>query len=180
MGKIEGFSEGVKRFEKIKRAIFRQTFTNAAFEMMKDAIKSNDATLTGNTITSFVIGLYEDGKIYRIVDAYDIPNVQPPTRKKITKNEGKHQFVVLSHYRTHKKTVATTHTFVEVSDEYGEDTSRKFLLNYKNSSKGFSLVMATGTEYSEYLESKRRLNVLQETYDYVESIFKRHLKNIQL
>lgn len=180
MGSANGFKECRERFSRIKNTLMRQVFISSAYELMKDAVKSNEAILTGNTLTSFVIGLYENGRLYKIIDAYDIPNIQPPTRKKITKGEGRRGVLVLTRYKSYQKSIVRTDEFVKTSDEYGEDTARRFLLSFKNGMKGFSMVMATGTEYSEYLESAIKLNVLQETYDYTESIFKRHLKNIKL
>lgn len=180
MASVKGFKECRERFSRIKNTLMRQVFVSAAYELMNDAIKSNEAILTGNTLTSFVIGLYENGRLYKIVDVYDIPNIQPPTRKKITKGEGRRGVLVLTRYKTYQKAIVRTDKFVKTSNEYGEDTARRFLLSFKNRMEGFSMVMATGTEYSEYLESTRRLNVLQETYDYTESVFRRHLKNIKL
>ena len=42
-----------------------------------------------------------------------------------------------------------------------------FLFGYKAPQRGIALVMTTGTEYSEYLETEHDMNVLTETYNSV-------------
>jgi len=53
---------------------------------------------------------------------------------------------------------------VDVNNEYGPDTSLRFLRVYMAPAKGIALVMTTGTEYSEFLEEMFNLDVLTRTF----------------
>ena len=70
---------------------------------------------------------------------------------------------------------------MDVDGELGADSAADFLSSYRPFiKKGFSVVMTTGTEYSEYLENVRNLNVLTDTYKSANGIVLEELKPMKV
>jgi hypothetical protein len=65
---------------------------------------------------------------------------------------------------------------VDVANEFGQDTSVRFLLEHKCPKDGWGLVMTTGTEYSEFLETIYGYDVLTATAEEAYSIISRNFK----
>lgn len=126
-------------------------------KLIKHAIgnKGYDS-FTGNTVTSYACGIYYNGDLMGIILAAD--GMKKPVAKKIKK--GKRLFLKRP-YEGKSRAVKGT---VKVDDFYGAESSEKFLESYRPIIKnGYAIVMTTGTEYSEYLENVRELNVLSDT-----------------
>lgn len=110
---------------------------------------------TGNTQTSYTAGVYIGGKLVNI--RYQDKWLRPPLRKKIPKGQRVH---LEEPYEGDARTVRG-----EVSTKgFGRDTAVEFLRSYTPRTRGISIVVTTGTEYSEYLEDNG-LNVLTATYE---------------
>ena len=143
---------------------------NAARAYLQDMVsKKKYQGFTGNTQTSYTCGLYIDGRLtYAIVqDTYS----RKPVRLKVERGET----VYLEHpYEGEARAVTGK---VEVDNRYGKDTAFSFLKSYKKTpKKGFAVVVTTGTEYSEYIENVRNLNVMTETWFDVKPLFTKQLK----
>lgn len=110
------------------------------------------SNLTGNTVTSYMCGIYFRGKL---TDVILDDGIKPPIRVKLTKGERFHGISYDGRLRDFVGEVATDRG-------YGDDFSMKFLAKYKPSSDGYAMVMCTGTEYSEFLERSYHFNVLTE------------------
>lgn len=111
---------------------------------------------TGNTQTSYMCGIYMDGALVDIVK--ETTWTRPPVRPKIAK--GKTAYLQYPYEGRSRRVTGA----VNVTDDYGSNTSEAFLRSYQAPPKGLALVMTTGTEYSELLESVRHLDVLTHTY----------------
>lgn len=111
---------------------------------------------TGNTQTSYMAGIYVGGRLAGIV--YQQNWTAPPVRAKIPK--GKTIFLQYP-YEGRERGVTGR---VDIGEPFGAETSLKFLQNHKVPSKSVGLVLTTGTEYSEYIESVQRLDVLTNTF----------------
>lgn len=142
---------------------------SACGEILSDALGSRGyQSFTGNTVTSYSCGIYKDGVLLHVFSSGD--SLKEPVSRKVRKGttkflarpyEGKARYVVGK---------------VGVDSLSGQDSATKALRGMKApSKKGFSMIVATGTEYSEYLEQVYHYNVLSETLGHVTlSIFEKH------
>ena len=125
---------------------------------------------TGNTQTSYACGLYVDGKLYGIVTQR---NWNAPT---IRRKVGYGQWVYLRNpYEGRARSVKGK---VMIKNNHGKSTSVNFLQSYKAKRNHICIVMTTGTEYSEYLESAAHLDVLTGTYEASKEILAKGFKPI--
>lgn len=129
------------------------------------------ANFTGNTHTGYACGLYENSKLVWVTFSADY--AKPPIRVKLTKGE----MVSLDpdydgNARSFKAVVATDQGF-------GQPYALRFLeAHTPKNSKGFSLCLTTGTEYSEFLEVVRHADVLTGTFHDIPKILFNNLKPI--
>ena len=140
--------------------------------LLEDAEMSKEFRgFTGNTQTSYSCGLYVDGILtyYVSQDMW----TKEPVRKKIPKGAT----VYLKHpYEGSPRSVTGR---VDVDGLYGNDSAFQFLKSFKDAPKnGFAIVMTTGTEYSVYIETIHRLNVLTDTWQNSRTILLNNIKPI--
>ena len=134
-----------------------EALVSLAHELIQSAeFEKEYMNLTGNTLTSYAVGIYKDGALIEIIQN---SNLKPPVRVKLTRGEAVIGFTDYDgNFR--KKFVGK----VETDRGWGDDTSIKFLTSYdppfRSSKTG--IVMCTGTEYSEFLEMQGA-NVLTAT-----------------
>ena len=104
--------------------------------------------VTGNTMGSITFGIFYDGKLKIGDTPYAREYIE---RKTLVKGEK---------YKGFKAPTGERHY-------YGNDESVKFLKSFTPSvKKGFDIVFVVGTEYAEYIENTRRLNVMTETFQF--------------
>ena len=128
------------------------------------------AGFTGNTQTSYACGLYVDGKLQGIVIQR---NWNAPTKRR---KVGYWQWVYLRNpYEGRARSVVGQVMF---KNGDGKSTSVNFLQSYKAKRNHICIVMTTGTEYSEYLESAAHLDVLTGTYEASKEILAKGFKPI--
>lgn len=113
-------------------------------------------SFTGNTITSFACGIYIDGALSYMIASGE--NMAAPVHAKV----GKGETVYLSNPYEGEPRSTTGKVDIAYRME-GMETSFRILKGFNVTTKGFSVIMTTGTEYSTYLESVYHLNVLSET-----------------
>ncbi len=146
--------------------------TRFGIHMVNDVLpnQSEHRNLTGNTITSLAFGVYYRGNLEVMGFNNHYP---PPIRNKLIKGEEVFDFEdydgnIRKYFRAKIQTDAG----------YGTNTSMEFLKGYQ-STRQFAIVFTTGTEYSEYLEKTRKLNVLSNGYDYSMTAFIKSFKPIR-
>ena len=124
-------------------------------EMLMDASVAKEYhSLTGNTLTSLAFGRYDNFKLVEFV-LFDAD--KPAIRRKFTKGD------IVSNYRDYEGNVRDVfRATIETDEGWGTSTSVQFLRAFKPT-YATSIVVTTGTEYSEYLEKVLELNVLTET-----------------
>ena len=146
-----------------------ETFCGALFQSADTSKEYH--SLTGNTFTSYACGIYKDGVLFEIL--YSADYKRAPIRVKLTKGE---IFSGVSYEGADVRFFKAT----ENTDKgYGKDTSMQFLKQYKSKiTKGFDVVMCTGTEYSSFLEKIKNLNVLTDTWLFSKALFFQNLKPI--
>lgn len=168
-----------KRLKNILTAQMLECLTDAAYSLLVNAETSKEYhNLTGNTLTSYMVGIYENGKLRRIVSMYQADALSKPTSKKLSRGSGK-GVIMVEDYDSGRIIPVKRYKLLDTDEGYGYDTSKSFLFSYKPSvQKGFSLVMCTGTEYSEYLESVKGLNTLTETFQISHKALLSNLKPI--
>lgn len=152
-------SKGFALAETLVRDAIIKKMMEAGLELVLHAHENREwQSFTGNTITSYGYGIYEKGRlIYRYISGQDMKD---PVRRKIMKGE---IYFLEKPYEGGKRRVRGVSN---ITVKYGEDFTKAFLEDYTpEEKKGFTLVVATGTEYSEYLEGIRELNTLTETYE---------------
>lgn len=129
---------------------------------------------TGNTQTSYAYGIYRDGVIADICFIGDVK--APPVHVKVRKGESlylEHPYEGLAR--------GWPSGMAETVEDFGQETSARFLASYKPSaSYGLSLVVCTGTEYSEWIEENMG-NVLTLTgrKDNVSDIYKKAMSEFK-
>ena len=126
-------------------------------QLLSDAeISAEYHNLTGNTLTSLAFGLYDNFMLKEIIL---LDNGKPAIRRKLVKGEVVGDFLDYDGNLRHSFTAD-----VDTDGGWGTSTSYQFLRAYKPL-KPQSIVITTGTEYSEYLEQELGLNVLSDTRD---------------
>lgn len=124
--------------------------------------------MTGNTITSYAFGIYQNGKMIH----FGTNNLPNPVTNKLKKGE---LFSGINYDGDYTDFRAT----IDTDGKYGEDTSYQFLREYRPNTRSFAMVITTGTEYSSYLENVRHLNVLSDSIDNIPDEFAKSFKPIQ-
>ena len=113
---------------------------------------------TGQTQTSYMGGVYVNGSL-RYIIGQQVWTIRP-RRGKIPK--GKTAFLK-NPYEGEERAVIGA---VDISNPSGRQTSINFLQGYKAQAKGLTVVITTGTEYSEFIETIKGMDVLSRTrYD---------------
>ena len=159
-----------KALEIIQDTIYNSLMDAAEKILVRVASNRQFVGFTGNTQTSYMVGVYQNGNLVGVVNQKNWSDA--PRRAKVRKG----MVVYLSNpYEGHPRAVKG---MVDVSDNYGVDTSIKFLQGYKAPSKGFSIVVTTGTEYSVYIEQAMNLDVLTNTYMNASDILNRSWRKI--
>lgn len=126
------------------------------YSLIRDAeFQKEYRNLTGNTVTSLSFGLFVDGMFSEIITL----DKEAPLRTKLKKGDILTNFVDYDG-RFRRRFYANEDT----DGGYGYDTVLQFYRGYKIPSKyKYAIVVATGTEYSTYLENELNLNVLTDT-----------------
>lgn len=163
-------NNGFKKAKNIMRGHIYDILMSASHAYLKNMLEGKDYDgFTGNTQTSYTCGLYVDG---RLTDAIVSGSaINGPIRLKVEKGKT----VFLEHPYEGKPRRVTGK--VDVDRLYGKDSALEFLRSYKDvPRKGLAIVATTGTEYSEYLENARKLNVLTETWQKAGGVLGHHIK----
>ncbi len=144
------YKQALKRFKGLKNRAFIlgcRAVGNKVLQHIEQAGVYRN--ITGNTRGSIAYGIYKDGVLKDIM--FNDPSYI--LRSTLKKGERYNDFVA--------PTGKTNY--------YGDRASEKFLQSYKPLSKGISIVFVVGTYYAEYLERKRDLNVLTDSFEFVKS-----------
>lgn len=149
-----------KGFKKAKQIIFGHLYNQCISlcdALVRDALTKREfQSFTGNTITSFACGVYVDGMLNYMVASGE--NMQAPVHAKI--QNGQTVFLKNPYEGSPRRVKGKVDI---VYNQTGMETSYRILQSIQPKSKGLSVIMTTGTEYSTYLESVYHLNVLSET-----------------
>jgi len=171
-------------FKAAKRRIWDLVWPNlyeALVSLAHELIQSAEfvkgyKNLTGNTLTSYAVGIYKDGALIEIIQN---SNLRPPVRVKLTCGE------VWEDFRDYDGNFRKWFVgIVETDRGWGDETSINFLTSYDPPFRGSKtgIVMCTGTEYSEFLEMQGA-NVLTATKKefeaFGESMLVRNLRPIK-
>lgn len=158
----KGFAKGLKLIEETLIA----SLVDAAYKLLVQAESNKEYhNLTGNTLTSYMVGVYAGGSLRRIVTMYDADtDIDRPKRGKLYRGNGR-GVVYVEDYDSGRWVHVRKSNLIETDRNYGENTSRNFLREHKVGKDKIGLVMCTGTEYSELLETVKRLDVLTHTFD---------------
>jgi hypothetical protein len=171
-------------FKAAKRRIWDLVWPNlyeALVSLAHELIQSAEfvkgyKNLTGNTLTSYAVGIYKDGALIEIIQN---SNLRPPVRVKLTRGE------VWEDFRDYDGNFRKWFVgIVETDSGWGDETSINFLTSYDPPFRGSKtgIVMCTGTEYSEFLEMQGA-NVLTATKKefeaFGESMLVRNLRPIK-
>lgn len=172
----EGFEKGLQMIQKV----LVDSLVESAYRLLVQAETNKEYhNLTGNTLTSYMVGVYVDGWLSKIVTMYDADTgIEKPTRAKLYRGSGRGT-VVVEDYDSGRSIHVKKYNLMDTDKDYGENTSRKFLISYHPKKGNIALVMCTGTEYSEFLESVKHLDVLTQTYRDAERIIKNNWKKIE-
>lgn len=119
---------------------------------------------TGQTQTSYMAAWYYNGRmtVFRQDNWTDAP-----VRVKVRKGE------TARLKRPYEGTARSVKGDVQTGKPVGAETSLEFLRSYKPRKGCWTIVVTTGTEYSEILESVRNLDVLSGTKDAAGSVVRR-------
>lgn len=163
---------GFKAFRQLKNKHILSILLDVADVLVRDALQNKGYEgFTGNTQTSYSVGIYQQGELKYIVSSQD--GQRRPVREKLKKGE------VATLRNPYEGTGPKTRIGQVSTDGLsGEASARKFLASYKPTRNGFAMVMTTGTEYSEWLETKHNLNVLTSTAKDFKNIFLSNMRMI--
>lgn len=163
------FANGFADFGKAINQYVIDSLTDSAEELLVAVARNRTFVgFTGNTQTSYACGVYVNGSCQNIILQQNW--MQSPVRMKIRYGE----LVFLQNpYEGDARAVRGA---VDVANEFGQDTSVRFLLEHKCPKEGWGLVMTTGTEYSEFLETIYGYDVLTATAEEAYSIISRSFK----
>lgn len=168
--------EAKKKMGNVIDSYLLDKITETGIRLLHDGVISAQYhNVTGNTLTSLAVGIYYKGGLSRIITAVVTQGLKNATRPKLSRGNGIGVIMVRS-YDNGRLIPIKKYGLIDTNGEYGLTTSVNFLKSYKAPRNSIGLIMCTGTEYSNYLESKKGLNVLSDTYDYAESIAKMTFK----
>ena len=157
MGNRVALDRGFKRAKQIIFAHLYDESIKFCDALVVDALSQRGfQSFTGNTITSFACGIYVDGSLNYMVASGE--NMSAPVHAKVEKGET----VYLSNPYEGRPRAVTGRVDIQYQMS-GMETSFRILQSFTPSSKGISIIMTTGTEYSIYLENVHNLNVLSDT-----------------
>ena len=157
MSNRAALDRGFKKMKQIISGHIYDCLIKFCDDLVADALsKRGFQSFTGNTITSFACGIYIDGSLSYMVASGE--TMQAPVHAKVQKGE----LVFLNNPYEGKPRGVRGKVDI-VHDKTGMETSFSILSSMKPSQGGFSVIMTTGTEYSEYLENVYNLNVLSDT-----------------
>lgn len=174
---INTFDKGIRiAKDKIKRLILDK-LKKVAEDLILDAeFAQGYNNLTGNTLTSYAVGIYYQYKLEEYIDIFEVDSgIDKPTSPKLTTGNG---WVSVTHYDTGERVSVNRRTLDRTDEDYGFNTSREFLYDYTPDNGGFVIVMCTGTEYSAVLEHGG-LNVLTDTFQFSPRAFLSNLRKIK-
>ncbi|WP_029327666.1 hypothetical protein [Bacteroides sp. 14(A)] len=81
----KALNEGFKTFKKLMDTQMMDVLTNASYKLLVDAEFSKEfQNLTGNTITSYMVGIFKKGKLARTIALKDMDHLPNPTRRKLS------------------------------------------------------------------------------------------------
>ena len=154
------FQAGIDKAMAIRDKAYMIWLTTLCYRLIHAAERhAGYNNLTGNTITSLMCGIYNHGKLIKIVNAADMP---APIREKLDRGDILEAGTTTYDGWVLKEDYAGT---VDTSAGYGEDFSRQFLASFIPQNAGYSVVMCTGTEYSVYLQTAKHMDVLTKTFN---------------
>ena len=163
-------TKGLLKAKEIAYEHYLDCLRDSCDQLVDDAVasyKSPIGPFTGNTITSYAIGLYL-GK--DLVYYYSNDGIKQPVRVKLKKGE---RVELTPDWRGKNRSFSGS---VDTDGGYGEDFSQRFLGAYHPKSNGIELVMTSGTEYSTYIETAMRGNVLTDTFKRAKGILQSNFK----
>ena len=149
-----------------------------AYNLLSDAVdiyRSHNTNLTGNTFTSLAAGVYCIDRPYpEAVFAKDLFGLKDPVWHKLSKGD------VFNGEDYNGKNRSFTGS-IETDGDYGYNTSYHFLLTYKLPPDNvLGIVVCTGTESSEYLQHKRKVDVLLGCYKDSPYILEQHIRTLKM
>ena len=167
---LKAYDDGMMRARRLIRDHLYAAIERACLGLIDHALKEREFDgFTGNTQTSYACGIYYKGGLMGMVISGN--SMKKPVRIKVRKGE---RVYLKNPYEGKARTVIGR---VDVDGELGAESAVDFLSSYQPFVKtGFSVVMTTGTEYSEYLENVRNLNVLTDTFKSSKGIMLEELK----
>jgi hypothetical protein len=167
--------DGVAKFQVILHERKIAALMRLGEEFLMDAsVEKEYTSLTGNTLTSLAFGVYDN---FRLIEVVYFDADKQAQRRKFTKGD------TVYNYRDYEGNLRDKFTAtIETDEGWGNSTSVRFLRSFKPS-YSTSIVVTTGTEYSEFLENEQKLNVLTETEQYAHyntlSMFRNYFKKIK-
>ncbi|MCC8038358.1 MAG: hypothetical protein LIP09_14260 [Bacteroidales bacterium] len=165
------FDEGMKKARKIIEKHMWRELTRVTHSLAIGAARyyyeEGGPMMTGNTITSYTARFWHKGAEMATFSASE--DWRKPIRTKLTEGEvfpaGATRYDGENQSYSYKAEVITDR-------DYGENTAFKFLSGATPSGATYIIRLTTGTEYSEWLENMRQIDVLT-NYSYrVESDMK--------
>jgi len=153
------FDEGIRKArEVVWDHLYNILRGNVITLLHKAAVNREFQGFTGNTQTSYMGGIYVNGALVEIVNERDF--TEAPRMRKI--QAGKSVYL-RNPYEGKPRYMRAK---IPTSREYGSETSERFLRAYKPKyKKGLAICICTGTEYSDYIETVRGLDVLTHTWE---------------
>lgn len=141
---LDFFRKSIKELKQNVKATVINEYKKIALRIIKFFMEYKGfQDFTGNTLLSFMAGVYLYGQLDMI---YTVTDGLKPIRKKIARGKK----VYLKHpMQGNPRWVVGK---VSTSDEYGPETSKNFLISYKAPKQSHSLVFVIGTEYYSLIE----------------------------
>lgn len=158
--------------ENLLKVVLRN-YIDMGSEIISSALeKRKFLSFTGNTITSYMVGIYFKGRLDTVIRADS--QLMRPLRLKVKRGEKAWL------YYPYEGTMRSVIGRVDVDSDFGSETSLKFLKSFQVDGDKYplALVATTGTEYSSYLEDVRNLNVLTDTYLEMTKILSNNIKAV--
>ena len=162
-----GFAKGLRMIEDV---LFNSLADAADALLLRVATNRQFIGFTGNTQTSYAVGVYVNGKLEHVSVQRNWN--QPPFRMKVRK--GKVVYME-NPYEGQPRAVKGQ---VDIVENHGLALSLRQLEEYKAPRKGLALMMTTGTEYSVYIEQAMSLDVLTNTFKDAARIINQNWKKI--
>jgi hypothetical protein len=169
------FDKGMAKAAKLISQHLNKILSEAADDLVAEAFSHRvqvGHNMTGNTVTSYAAGVYDNGRLVKV----HLGGSKDPVQRKIS------PYDVFPAGRIRWDGDVQNGDFaaiVSTDRNYGYNSVREWLQGVVPTKNGFQICVMSGVEYASFQEKKLGIDVLTAIYLDAEAIFQSHIRPIE-